>query len=111
MWCVAELDEEYVARREDVLAVYKKPLSAREPVVCIDEKPVLRHQEVRPPVALQPGRVARRDAEYRRCGTANGFCGVQPKAGRHFTQVTNDRSSPQFAHYLLDIATVRIEPC
>ena len=34
MWCVAELDEEYIARMEDVLAVYEKPLSAREPVVC-----------------------------------------------------------------------------
>ena len=104
MWCVAELDEEYIARMEDVLAVYEKPLSVREPVVCIDEKPVVLHQEVRPPVALQPGRVARRDGEYRRCGTANVFCGVQPKAGRHFTKVTNDRSSPEFADYLLDVA-------
>jgi transposase len=104
MWCVAELDEEYVARMEDVLAVYEKPLSVREPVVCIDEKPVVLHQEVRPPIAMQPGRVARRDGEYRRCGTANVFCGVQPKAGRHFTKVTHDRSSPEFADYLLDIA-------
>jgi DDE superfamily endonuclease len=104
MWCVAELDEEYIARMEDVLAVYEKPLSAREPVVCIDEKPVVLHEEVRPPVAMQSGRVARRDAEYRRCGTANLFCGVQPKAGRHFTKLTNDRSSPEFADYLLDIA-------
>ena len=54
---------------------------------------------------MPPGRVARRDAEYRRCGTANGFCGVQPKAGRHFTKVTHDRSSPEFADCLLDIAT------
>ena len=105
MWCVAELDEPYIARMEDVLAVYEKPLSVREPVVCVDEKPVVLHQEVRPPVAMQPGRVARRDSEYRRCGTANVFCGVQPKAGRHFTKVTKDRSSPQFADYLLDIAT------
>jgi hypothetical protein len=104
MWCVAELDEPYIARMEDVLAVYEKPLSAREPVVCIDEKPVVLHQEVRPPVAMQPGRVARRDSEYRRCGTANVFCGVQPKAGQHFTKVTHDRSSPHFADYLLDIA-------
>jgi transposase len=104
MWCVAELDEEYIARMEDVLAVYEKPLLAREPVVCIDEKPVVLHQEVRPPVALRPGRVARRDGEYKRCGTANVFCGVQPKAGRHFTKVTNDRSSPEFADYLLDLA-------
>ena len=32
------------------------------------------------------------------------FCGVQPKAGRYFPKVTRDRSSPQFADYLLDIA-------
>ena len=38
MWCVAELDEEYIAGMEDVLAVYEKPLSVQEPVVCIDEK-------------------------------------------------------------------------
>src|SRR5678809_219409 len=94
MWCVAELDEKYIARMEDVLAVYEKPLSVREPVVCIDEKPVVLHQEVRPPVAMQPGRVARRDGEYRRCGTANVFCGVQPKAGRHFTKVCLLYTSP-----------------
>src|ERR1035438_53573 len=104
MWCVAQLDEEYIARMEDVLAVYEKPLSELGPVVCIDEKPVVMHREVRPPVAMRPGRVARRDGEYKRCGTANVFCGVQPKAGRHFTKVTNDRSSPEFADYLLDIA-------
>ena len=46
MWCVAELDEEYIVRMEDVLAVYEKPLSVREPVVCIDDKPVVLHQEV-----------------------------------------------------------------
>src|SRR5216684_2111362 len=34
MWCVAELDEEYIARMEEVLSVYEKPLSARESVVC-----------------------------------------------------------------------------
>jgi hypothetical protein len=32
-----------------------------------------------------PGREARQDSEYKRCGTANVFCAVEPKAGRHFT--------------------------
>ncbi len=104
MWCVAELDEEYIRRMEDILAVYEKPLSEREPVVCIDEKPVGLHAEIRPPQALRPGRVARRDGEYQRCGTANVFCGVQPKAGQYFPKVTDNRSAPQFADYLLDIA-------
>jgi transposase len=104
MWSVAELDEEYIARMEDVLAVYEKPLSEKEPVVCLDEKPVVLHQEVRSPLALKPGRVARRDSEYQRCGTVNVFCGVEPKAGRHYTRVTPNRSAPEFADYLLEIA-------
>ena len=34
---------------EDVLAVYEQPLSEKEPVVCVDEKPVVLHADVRPP--------------------------------------------------------------
>jgi hypothetical protein len=105
MWCVAELNEEYIARMEDVLKIYEKPLAEREPVVCVDEKPVVLHADVRPPRPMRPGHIARRDCEYARCGTANVFCGVQPKAGRHFTKPTANRSSPQFAEYLMQIAT------
>jgi hypothetical protein len=104
MWCVAELDEEYIRRMEDILAVYEKPWNEREPVVCIDEKPVVLHADLRPPRPLRPGRELRRDSEYERCGSANTFCGVEPKVGRHFTKATPDRSSPEFADYLLEIA-------
>src|SRR5260370_36914070 len=102
MWCVAELDEEYIRRMEDILAVYEKPLSAREPVVCVDEKPVVLHQEICSPQAMRAGQVARRDGEYQRCGTANVFCGGQPKAGRYCLKLPDSRSSPQFADYLLE---------
>jgi hypothetical protein len=53
---------------------------------------------------MQPGQVARRDYEYKRCGTANVFCGIEPKAGVHFTKVTPTRSSPEFADFILEIA-------
>jgi hypothetical protein len=53
MGCVAELDEKYIRRMEDILAVYEKPLSERGPVACVDEKPVVLHQEVRPPLAMR----------------------------------------------------------
>ena len=104
MWCVAKLDEAYIERMEDVRKIYENPLLARSPVVCLDEKPVVLHADTRPPVPMQPGQVARRDYEYRRCGTANVFCAVEPKAGRHFTKVTPTRSSPEFADFLLEIA-------
>ena len=100
---MAELDEEYIRRMEDVLALYEKPWSEEEPVVCIDEKPVVLHADLRPAIPMQPGRMLRRDCEYKRCGTANTFCGVEAKAGQHFTRATPDRSSPEFADYLLEI--------
>ena len=103
MWCVAELNDEYIAHMEDVLKVYEKPLSEREPVVCVDEKPVLLHADVRPPRPMRPGQILRRDCEYERRGTANVFCGVEPKAGRHFTKPTSNRCSAEFADYLVEI--------
>src|SRR6266851_4115493 len=104
MWRVAKLDEQYIERMEDVLEVYENPLSASASVVCIDEKPVVLHEDIRALIPMRPGQVARRDYEYKRCGTANVFCGVEPKAGRHFTKVTPKRCSAEFADYLLEIA-------
>ena len=97
MWCVADLDADYIARMEDVLALYEKPYNGKDPVVCLDEKPVSLHAEVRPPRPARPGHIAKRDSEYERCGTANIFAVVEPKAGRHFTCATPNRSAAQFA--------------
>lgn len=83
---------------EDVLALYERPYDPREPVVCFDEKPVALHAEVRPPRPARPGHCAKRDNEYRRCGTANIFGIVEPKAGRHLSRVTPTRSGAEFAH-------------
>ena len=35
---VGKLDEEYIAKMEDMLKIYERPLSKSEPVVCVDEK-------------------------------------------------------------------------
>jgi transposase len=105
MWCVAELNREYIEKMEDVLAVYEKPHNPAEPVVCVDEKPVSLHADVRPPIPAAPGRMAKRDNEYKRCGTANVFCAVEPKAGRHFTLPTPNRSAPEFAKALETIVS------
>jgi hypothetical protein len=80
-----------------VLEIYERPLDPAEPVVCLDEKPVTLHAEVRPAVPAEPGREARRDSEYKRCGTANVFCAVEPLAGRHLTIATPNRTGLEFA--------------
>ena len=104
MWCVAELDQEYIAKMEDVLEVYEKPLAAPEPVVGVDEKSVTLHADVREPIAMKPGSVAKRDCEYARRGTANVFCAVEPKAGHHYTRPTPDRCAAEFAQIMAELA-------
>jgi hypothetical protein len=104
MWVVADLDEDYITKMEDVLEVYERPYDQQEPVVCLDEKPITLRADVRPASPAAPGREARRDNEYERCGTANVFCAVEPKAGRHFTFPTPDRSGFEFARVAVNLA-------
>src|ERR1022692_4120986 len=104
MWVVADLDDEYIAKMEDVLEVYERPYSPQEPVICVDEKPITLHADVRRYAKAETGWEAWQVNEYERCGTANVFCAVEPKAGRHFTFPTPDRSAFEFAQVVCHLA-------
>jgi transposase len=104
MWCVPTLDAEYIACIEDVLNVLARPYARREPVVTIDERPVVLRGASRPGRVMAPGQIAREDYEYVRKGTANVYCIVEPKAGRHLTHATRDRKGPRFVDALQRIA-------
>ena len=105
MWCVPKLDEEYIEKMEDVLEVYSWPLDPQEPVVCLDEKPIQLLEDARPlQRATSPGMITKRDSEYVRHGTANIFGAVEPKAGRHFSCVTPNRSGAEFAKMAASVA-------
>ena len=97
MWCVPELNREYVERMEDVLNLMEKPATEKEPVVALDERPVQLHAFERNGRPMAPGRIAQRDYEYVRRGTANIFCIVAPKTGRHLTHATANRKARRFA--------------
>src|SRR6266536_3738218 len=73
MWCIPQVDGEYVARMEDVLDLYAEAPDPKRPVVCIDESPVQLIGETRQPIPAQPGQLERYDYEYRRNGTVNLF--------------------------------------
>ena len=48
MWCIPQVDAEYVARMEDVLDLYAELPDQKRPVVCFDESPIQLIGEVRP---------------------------------------------------------------
>ncbi len=98
-----EQDGEYVARMEDVLAVYERPYDRNAPVVCMDEQPVQMIQETRDPVPAAAGRPARVDYEYSRNGVADIFMFTEPKAGRRQVSVTEHRTKIDWAHQVRDL--------
>lgn len=100
MWCIPKVDAEYVARMEDVLALYTAPGAPQSPVVCFDETPVQLVGETRVPISARPGQVARYDYEYRRQGTANLFVFLDAHRPWRHVEVTPRRTSVDFAHQM-----------
>ena len=79
-WCVPKLTEEFRERMEDVLDQYEKPYDPVEPVICLDEQPYQLLDDARPSQRAAPGKLAKHDYEYRRCGTCSIFVAVEPAA-------------------------------
>lgn len=104
MWCVPRIDAAFVRCMEDVLRLYARPLRRNEPVIVLDERPVVLRDVARRGRAARPGSVGRRDYEYIRRGTANIFCILEPLTGRRLTYASADRKGPAFAKALQRIA-------
>ncbi len=100
MWCVPTINSEYVARMEDVLDLYAEPADPKRPVLCFDESPTQLIGEVREPQPVAPGAPARVDYEYQRNGTANLFVVLDVHRGWRHVDVTEQRTSHQFAHQM-----------
>ncbi len=63
----------------------------------VDECPVERHADDRPPEPPAPGRPARVDDEDVRAGAANRFVAADPTAGRRHVTVTGRRATADVA--------------
>jgi transposase len=103
MWCIPQVDAEYVARMEDVLDLYAEPPDPKRPVVCFDESPIQLIGEVRSPIPARPGQLERYDFEYKRNGTANLFVFLDANRGWRPVKVTQQRTAKDFAECMRDL--------
>jgi transposase len=56
MWCIPQVDADYVARMEDVLDLYAEAPDPQRPVICFDESPIQLIGEVRASVIGRIGK-------------------------------------------------------
>ena len=91
---------------EDVLDLYASAEDPAHPVVCVDETNKQHLQEIRPPLRLKVGKPYRYDPEYKRNGVSNLFMIFAPFLGFRHVEVTDHRTSIDFAHICRDIVDV-----
>jgi transposase len=106
MWCIPQVDADYVARMEDVLDLYAEAPDPKRPVVCFDESPMQLIGEVRQPIPAAPGQIERYDCEYRRNGTANLFVFLDVNHPWRKVKVTERRTAEDFAVCMRDLTDV-----
>src|SRR5215210_2322044 len=105
-WCIPHIDGEFVARMEDVLDLYAEPPDPTCPVVCLDESPLQLIGETRQAIPAAPGRPARYDYEYRRCGTVNLFVVMDVHRPWRRVTVTERRTAQDYAARLRELVDV-----
>jgi transposase len=106
MWCIPQVDGEYVARMEDVLDLYAEAPDPKRPVVCFDESPVQLIGEVRQPIPAEPGQLERYDYEYRRNGTVNLFVVLDVHRPWRKVKVTERRAAEDYAQCMRELVDV-----
>jgi len=105
MWCIGTLTEEYRRRMYALLALYARPMSQTEPVICIDEKSLQLIGHSRAPLPMDSRSPSKVDYEYVRNGTTNLFVAVEPKAGQRIVSVTERRGKVDFVAFVGDLLT------
>jgi transposase len=103
-WCIPpQANADFVCAMEEVLDVYKRPIDASQPLVCMDEVNTQLLKEVRTPLPVEPGQPARHDYEYEREGVCNVFVAYEPLAGTRFAQVRQHRTKRDWAEFMREI--------
>jgi len=107
MWCIPpQQNAEFVAKMEDVLAVYARPYDEDYPVVCMDEKPFQLLDERTQPIKMaEDNHKLREDCQYERKGSCSIFMFTEPLAGWRNAQALPGRTSEDWARkiqWLLD---------
>ena len=93
---------------EDILEVYHRPHDLKRPLVCIDEASKQQVKETRAPLPRKAGKPERYDYEYDRNGVSNLFMIFAPLEGWRHVEVTDRRTSVDFAYCLKDIVDVHL---
>lgn len=99
MWCIGQITGEYLARMEDVLALYHLPYDEKLPMICMDELPFQLLSEKVEPLEMKPGAPRKFDYEYERNGVASVFVAFEPLTEKRLVRVYPRRTKSDYYRF------------
>jgi hypothetical protein len=98
------MDSTFIARMEQILALYALPYRAAYPVVCFDERPCFLIGEHVAGLEMKAGQVARQHYAYEKNGSCALLMAIEPLSGKRLAEVFDRRTKQEYALFMKELA-------
>lgn len=101
---MSRIDGAFLAKMENLLALYALPLNEQYPVVCYDERPCFLIGDLVEPIPMQTAKTAKEHYAYRKNGSACLLAAIEPLTGKRLAQVHKQRTKKEYTQFMQALA-------
>jgi hypothetical protein len=98
-WCIGTINAAFLARLEQILALYALPHDPNYPVICFDERPCFLIGDTLLPRPMRKGEIEKQHYEYEKLGSCALLAAVEPLTGKRLGQVHERRTKREFSEF------------
>jgi len=103
-WCIGQMDSTFLARMEQILALYALPYNEQYPVLCFDERPCFLIGEAVAGLEMKAGQAKREHYAYEKNGSCALLMAIEPKRAQRLAQVFDRRTKQEYALFMKELA-------
>ena len=98
------MDSTFIARMEQILALYALPYSEHYPVVCFDERPCFLIGDSVAGLSMKAGTPARQHYAYQKNGSCALLMAIEPLTAKREARVFDQRTKQEYALFMKALA-------
>jgi len=98
------MDSQFLARMEQILALYALPYSEQYPVVCFDERPCFLIGDHVAGLEMKAGQVARQHYAYEKNGSCALLMAIEPRTAKRLALIFDQRTKREYALFMKALA-------
>jgi transposase len=98
------MDSTFLARMEQILALYAQPYDEQYPVICFDERPCFLIGDHVAGLEMKAGQAKREHYAYEKNGSCALLMAIEPETGKRVAQIFDRRTKQEYALFMKELA-------